>query len=145
MYAKYTTYLRKIKDMKMTPQKWLILCGVLYIVYATIDANRLKPVDIQLTGYNDLTNVAQAYADKELTANLKYPDGWEYESKGMERKDSVTYNFNAFVLAKNGFGVRSRLLYNFKVQYVGSIEDSYSSDTNKLPGNWKIITSEVVQ
>lgn len=95
--------------------------------------------------YNDLSSVAQFYADKVLPQNLKHPDGWEYERQAMNKQDSVTYHFTAVVLAKNGFGVRSRLMYNFVIQYIGTKEDSYATDKNNLPSNWKIVSNELVE
>ena len=93
--------------------------------------------------YDDLTTSAQVYADDLLVQQLKHPDGWEYERKQIDRLDSVTYKLTAVVLAKNGFGVRGRMIYNIKLEFIGSKKDSYSSPQN--PGNWHILSNELVQ
>jgi len=96
--------------------------------------------------YSDLSAVVQTYADKMLVSQLKYPDGWKYEYKKTIREDSVTYIFQSVVLAKNGFGVRSRLTYFVKMQYVGSKEDSNGSvEVYSASDKWKILRNELTQ
>ena len=132
-----------------TPKEKRKGCTVLFVSAAVIIGFiwfiKTMENDQNSRNYNDLTSIAQFYADHVLPQNLKYPDDWSYERQQMNRLDSVTYKFTAVVLAKNGFGVRGRMIYNFKIQYVGTMQDSYSTDVNKKPDNWKILTTELVQ
>jgi len=93
--------------------------------------------------YNSIESSAQRYVNNILKDRLKYPDGWEYEKKSLSRVDSVTYKFTAIVLAKNGFGVRSKMIYNVKVEFLGTKKDSYKDSDN--PKNWNVISCELNQ
>lgn len=130
-----------------TPQEKRKGCTVIFVFIAVIVGFiwfiSVMEDDQQNSYYDDLTTSAQVYADDLLVQQLKHPDGWEYERKQIDRLDSVTYKLTAVVLAKNGFGVRGRMLYNIKLEFIGSKNDSYSSPQN--PGNWHILSNELVQ
>lgn len=142
--------MKKIEQKKWsesTPQEKRKGCAASFIFAAVIIGFfwfvSVMEDDQQNSYYNDITTSAQVYADDLLVQQLKYPDGWEYERKQIDRLDSVTYKLTAVVLAKNGFGVRGRMIYNIKLEFIGSKKDSYSSPQN--PGNWHILSNELVQ
>jgi len=93
--------------------------------------------------YADLSSTVKVKSDKFVEQNLKYPDGWEYESDKVSRQDDTTYTFQAVVLAKNGFGVRSRVSYFVRLVYHGTKDQSH--DLTESWNDWEVIKSDVSQ
>lgn len=121
----------------------LIGLGVIMLLGVILEA--IDPTgkpDKELT-YADLSSTVEAFANKTLVPQLKYPDGWEYEYSKSIRDDSTKYTFQAIILAKNGFGVRSRLSYLFQMEYVGTKEDSHNFKETAKRSNWKILRSDL--
>ncbi|MDR2805407.1 MAG: hypothetical protein LBB85_07175 [Dysgonamonadaceae bacterium] len=109
----------------------LLMIGLIYVISIPQTHNQ----------YDDLSICVQVFADDMIQAQLKYPDGWSYESKKVTRKDSTLYNFQAIVLAKNGFGIRSRLCYSLQIRFDGSIDDSYKNAADRR--YWTIVKNEL--
>jgi len=139
----------KWSEFSKKKKTWIIVIGVLFVLWVIgsfSSKNTATSTEPAYTEYNEMKDVAKFYADRLLEQQLKYPDGWSYEREQLDRLDSVTYKMTAIVLAKNAFNVRSRILFNFKIQYVGSMADSYGDyETRYKPDNWKVVTNEVVE
>ncbi len=112
--------------MELTKKQktWSIVIGVIVVMSIIGQFAPQKPKPVERIEYGNLTATAQTCADGLLKQQLKFPDGWSYEYKDMQRTDSVTYSLKAIVLAKNGFGVRSRINYTCVLKYTGSKEVS---------------------
>lgn len=136
----------KWSEISKKKRGWIIV-GCIFLALSVIGsfAPEVEPEASVPKEYSDLSSFVQVAADLYLEPQLKYPDGWEYEKKSVKRMDSVTYIMNGVVLAKNGFGVRSRLLYNFELMYVGTKESSNAGyDEYSKSENWKLINSTLV-
>lgn len=93
--------------------------------------------------YADLSATVQVKSDDYVKATLKYPDGWEYERHNVTRNNDTIYTFQAIVLAKNGFGVRSRIFYNVQLTFHGTKDQSH--DITESFNHWEVLKSDVSQ
>jgi hypothetical protein len=109
----------------------ICIIGIVVAIMIPVDHNE----------YDDLSICVQVLAGDMIESKLRYPDGWSYEIKQVDRKDSTLYDFHAVVLAKNGFGVRSKLNYSLRMRFIGNMNDSYKNATDRK--YWLIIKDEL--
>jgi hypothetical protein len=132
---------------ELTPKerkRGIINLSVLAVVLAFIIWIFSLGGDSNYDDYKDLSRQIPSMASVLIEKQLKYPDGWEYEAKKVTRLDNTTYRLDAVILAKNGFGVRSRINYQFKARWKGSKETSHQGfiEVTK-PSNWDILKSDL--
>lgn len=127
----------KEKKQSMLSLGAIVLIGVFLFKVCTAE----KTYD----SYKDLSIDVTVIADMALVNQLKYPDGWAYEKKKVTRLDSITYHLDAIVLAKNGFGVRSRLGYQFEAKWVGTMNESHDFDNIANTTNWQITQNDLFE
>lgn len=124
---------------KNTIQTLIMFVIAIPIIIFTVN----KCVGDKYDKFNDLSVEVQILSDDLIKTQLKYPDGYDIEKRDIIRKDSITYIVNAIVLAKNGFGVRGRMLYTATLEFVGSKSDSRNDGMNK--GNWNVKVNKFLE
>jgi hypothetical protein len=112
-----------------------VVCFVWFINIMQGDQNKRE--------YEDLSINVQILANDFLKPQLKYPDEWKYNYKKVIREDSTLYTFQSVILAKNDFGVSSRLYWLLQMRFIGSKEDSHKNSTDL--NNWTVIRNELTE
>jgi hypothetical protein len=112
------------KERKPAP-KGCAIASLIFIAALIIGLVYVLTMPEKHTEYNDLSISVRVLADDIIEKQLKYPEGWKYESKRVVQKDSTLYDFQAVILAKNRFGVKGRLNYYLQMRFNGSKSDSY--------------------
>ena len=77
----------KWSEMSKKKKNWLIVIAVLLVLavignFAPDNNNTVLDTPKE---YYDLSSFVQVTADIYLKPQLKYPDGWEYENKSVQR------------------------------------------------------------
>jgi hypothetical protein len=92
--------------------------------------------------YDDLKATFQVLSGDLIKLQLKYPDeGWKYDTKVITRNDSTLYTLQAVVIAKNAFGVKTRVYCTIKMRFTGTKEQSYKDDMNR--NLWHIVSNDM--
>ena len=91
--------------------------------------------------HNDLTAEFQVFSKDVVELQLKDPDCWKFDTKKITRNDSTLYTLQAVVLAKNAFGVKTRVYCTVKMRFAGTKAQSHREAYNR--NLWKIVLNDM--